>query len=92
MVCRESGSGYPQTERQLILANPKVGRTLVSEDKCPICGKPQSEFDSLQEPLPFCSERCKNADLGKWLDGNYSVGRPLTEGEVWSLREDADDD
>jgi endogenous inhibitor of DNA gyrase (YacG/DUF329 family) len=22
---------------------------------------------------PFCSERCKMADLGKWLSGSYSV-------------------
>jgi endogenous inhibitor of DNA gyrase (YacG/DUF329 family) len=26
---------------------------------------------------PFCSERCKMADLGRWLTGDYSVrGEP----------------
>jgi uncharacterized protein len=29
---------------------------------------------------PFCSERCKMADLGKWLTGAYSVpAEPLPE-------------
>lgn len=29
---------------------------------------------------PFCSERCKMADLGRWLNGNYSVaGQPVSE-------------
>jgi endogenous inhibitor of DNA gyrase (YacG/DUF329 family) len=22
---------------------------------------------------PFCSERCRSADLGNWLDGNYRI-------------------
>jgi endogenous inhibitor of DNA gyrase (YacG/DUF329 family) len=27
--------------------------------------------------FPFCSERCKLLDLGNWLDGGYSVSRPI---------------
>jgi len=27
--------------------------------------------------FPFCSERCKLLDLGHWLDGDYSIGRPI---------------
>ena len=26
--------------------------------------------------LPFCSERCKLADLGRWLRGDYRVAGP----------------
>ena len=33
---------------------------------CPECGKP-----SAREAYPFCSERCKNVDLGRWLTGSY---------------------
>ena len=33
---------------------------------CPTCKK---EFDSLQSPaMPFCSDRCRLIDLGRWLD------------------------
>jgi uncharacterized protein len=35
---------------------------------CPICGKPlQARF------RPFCSARCRLVDLGRWLNGSYSV-------------------
>ena len=49
--------------------------------RCPICkravddatvGKPGSTF-------PFCSERCKLIDLGRWLDGKYQI--PVVEDE-----------
>ena len=43
--------------------------------KCPICGK---ETELLTEPLgPFCSDRCKLVDLGKWLGEEYRVSEPL---------------
>jgi hypothetical protein len=45
---------------------------------CPICGKPAT--DELQ---PFCSRRCANVDLGRWLTGQYRV--PLAP-------DDAEDD
>ena len=32
---------------------------------------------SVEPPwLPFCSERCKMADLGRWLSGDYRVAGP----------------
>jgi len=33
-------------------------------------------------PLPFCSERCRAADLGNWLDGNYRITTPASEEEL----------
>jgi uncharacterized protein len=35
---------------------------------CPICGKPASEATR-----PFCSSRCRDVDLNRWLSGNYVV-------------------
>lgn len=36
--------------------------------KCPICGKPlQPEY------RPFCSRRCADVDLQRWLTGGYAV-------------------
>jgi uncharacterized protein len=38
---------------------------------CSIC---QREFRSEESPaLPFCSERCRLIDLGRWLDEKHSV-------------------
>ncbi len=32
--------------------------------------------------LPFCSERCRLADLGKWLDGGYRISSPASEEDL----------
>ena len=36
--------------------------------RCPICGKPASEATR-----PFCSPRCRDVDLNRWLSGTYVV-------------------
>ena len=39
--------------------------------RCPVCRK---RFDSEQSnSLPFCSPRCRQIDLGRWLGEEYSV-------------------
>ena len=42
--------------------------------RCPICGK-AFEGASLGDlpGFPFCSERCKLVDLGRWIDGAYAI-------------------
>ena len=40
--------------------------------KCPICGKP-----AVAASRPFCSKRCADVDLNRWLSGVYSV--PVVE-------------
>lgn len=35
---------------------------------CPICGKPAATGHR-----PFCSKRCRDIDLGRWLRGVYRV-------------------
>ena len=35
---------------------------------CPICGKPAAE-----RFRPFCSGRCKNVDLHRWMSGVYAI-------------------
>jgi endogenous inhibitor of DNA gyrase (YacG/DUF329 family) len=34
------------------------------------------------EYLPFCSERCRLIDLGKWFEGDYRISRELTPDEL----------
>lgn len=45
---------------------------------CPICGKP-AEKDPDKKVLPFCSRRCADVDLNRWLSGRYAV--PAVEAE-----------
>jgi hypothetical protein len=44
---------------------------------CPQCGKEVSWNKEVSPYRPFCSERCKLIDLGKWAEGDYSI--PLEE-------------
>ena len=52
--------------------------------KCPICGKPPS-----REHRPFCSRRCADVDLQRWLTGRYVV--PAVEDENGPADDEADD-
>jgi len=36
--------------------------------RCPICGKP-----AVTQYRPFCSTRCADVDLNRWLNGSYSI-------------------
>jgi endogenous inhibitor of DNA gyrase (YacG/DUF329 family) len=44
------------------------------ERRCPICGKP-----SVDRFRPFCSKRCADVDLHRWLSGAYAI--PAAEDE-----------
>lgn len=35
---------------------------------CPICGAP-----AVDAHRPFCSERCSDVDLGRWMRGHYAI-------------------
>lgn len=50
------------------------------ERPCPVCGKPvPPRAKGGRGPQPFCSERCRQVDLGRWFSGAYSV--PAAEAE-----------
>ena len=43
---------------------------------CPICEK-----DSDKSYRPFCSKRCADVDLAKWLNGSYAIPAAETDEE-----------
>lgn len=48
---------------------------------CPICGKPVAKPARGQPrgSYPFCSERCRQVDLGRWFEGRYAIPAEETE-------------
>ncbi len=42
---------------------------------CPICGRPAPPR-SVNRSAPFCSDRCRLVDLGKWLGEEYRIPGP----------------
>jgi endogenous inhibitor of DNA gyrase (YacG/DUF329 family) len=63
--------------------------------RCPVCNKPVFLTETASGPAtptaPFCSDRCKTVDLGRWLAESYTVphiGRPEDEGDEELATED----
>ncbi len=53
-----------------------MDRNDITGGRCPACDAPsQHRF------RPFCSKRCQDADLGRWLRGTYSVPTEEPPGE-----------
>ncbi|MBV9063736.1 MAG: DNA gyrase inhibitor YacG [Alphaproteobacteria bacterium] len=60
------------------MSPPDSGRS------CAVCGNPQEAMFK-----PFCSKRCADIDLGRWLKGNYVIpGGDCTAGERPSIPAD----
>jgi endogenous inhibitor of DNA gyrase (YacG/DUF329 family) len=47
--------------------------------RCPTCGATVGVKDP---DVPFCSDRCKNIDLGKWASGAYRITSPVLDPEL----------
>lgn len=60
--------------------------------KCPVC---DAAVDLGKTPtVPFCSDRCRLIDLGRWLDEGYAVPaskRPLGTGDHGEIDADPDE-
>ncbi len=51
---------------------------------CPICGKPPND-----PYRPFCSARCANVDLQRWLTGGYAI--PAAEDDEEGSGDESDE-
>ncbi|MGB6885512.1 MAG: DNA gyrase inhibitor YacG, partial [Candidatus Acidiferrum sp.] len=43
--------------------------------RCPICKTPTDS--EINADFPFCSERCRDRDLGNWASEKYVVSEPV---------------
>ena len=53
-------------------------RNKIRSLRCPTCKKIVLRNDP---EFPFCSERCRLIDLGKWASGGYVISTPITDPE-----------
>jgi endogenous inhibitor of DNA gyrase (YacG/DUF329 family) len=49
--------------------------------RCPHCGK-ESPWSPENPWRPFCSERCKQIDLGCWATGSYVIPGPISDDDA----------
>ena len=61
-----------------------MSRKRIRSLRCPVCRKivlrAEAEF-------PFCSQRCRLIDLGKWASGGYVVSTPITNPDALGAAE-----
>jgi endogenous inhibitor of DNA gyrase (YacG/DUF329 family) len=50
--------------------------------RCSICAKRVRYDGRLPALYPFCSERCKMVDLGRWFNEQYSINRDVGPEEL----------
>ena len=55
---------------------------------CPTCKKLVTATDA---DFPFCSERCRLIDLGKWASGAYRISSPVHDPELTDYLPDEPD-
>jgi uncharacterized protein len=60
-----------KSSREVIMARKRATRI-----RCPICKKSVKAGDP---EFPFCSERCRTIDLGKWASGQYVISSPVAD-------------
>jgi len=65
----------------------EAGASAAKGPPCPVCGKPRS-----QDYRPFCSKRCADVDLGRWLKGTYVIPGNADSDEDGEGRGDRIDD
>jgi endogenous inhibitor of DNA gyrase (YacG/DUF329 family) len=60
-----------------MMPDPKIRNKTAPFVTCPLCGK-EHQWDTGNRFRPFCSERCKLIDLGKWANEEYRIQKSET--------------
>lgn len=55
-----------------------MSKKKTSSLRCPTC---RTLVLRENENFPFCSDRCRLIDLGKWASGGYVISTPITDPE-----------
>jgi len=56
-----------------------MAKTKAKTLRCPTCG---TLVLAGSEDVPFCSDRCRRIDLGKWASGAYVVSSPVHDPDL----------
>jgi uncharacterized protein len=57
----------------------KASTTKTKTLRCPTC---RTLVLAHTEDFPFCSDRCRRIDLGKWASGDYKISSPIQDPDL----------
>ncbi len=66
------------------MASKEQRQTGAAGGRCPICKAP-----TVTAFRPFCSARCRDVDLSRWLSGTYAIPGAEPGGEAGATNRDA---
>ena len=58
---------------------PKASTPKTKALRCPTC---RTIVLAGGEDFPFCSDRCRRIDLGKWASGDYKISTPIQDPDL----------
>jgi endogenous inhibitor of DNA gyrase (YacG/DUF329 family) len=58
---------------------PRKSSTKVKSVRCPTC---RTLVLADNDDFPFCSDRCRRIDLGKWASGDYKISTPVQDPDL----------
>jgi len=67
-----------------------MSKSATRQIHCNVCQTPVPARQP-GDAFPFCSERCRLIDLGRWLDGDYRLSEPLLDRD-YSVATASDDE
>jgi hypothetical protein len=74
---------------EAIARNSAMTDAASDKPSCPVCDEPVAPRDE-NDAFPFCSKRCREVDLGRWLDEQYSI--PMTADSTERTMPEASDE
>jgi endogenous inhibitor of DNA gyrase (YacG/DUF329 family) len=57
----------------------KESASKIKSLRCPTC---RTIVLATDEDFPFCSDRCRRIDLGKWASGDYKISSPIQDPDL----------
>jgi endogenous inhibitor of DNA gyrase (YacG/DUF329 family) len=58
---------------------PKASASKTKALRCPTC---RTLVLEKTDDYPFCSDRCRRIDLGKWASGDYKISSPIQDPDL----------
>jgi endogenous inhibitor of DNA gyrase (YacG/DUF329 family) len=69
----------PKVKAAKSTSTVKISKGKIKSLRCPTCSKLVLASD---EDFPFCSDRCRRIDLGKWAMGVYKISSPVLDPDL----------